>query len=217
MRIYALFLLGWAGMFSTALAAPALYSTGPGEASAYIRFVNLTSQPVSLGAAEQVLEGMQASDFQTVTSGKALGGVIRSGEQSLLLQDSLPEGAFLTVAIVESQGSLSMNRFLDEVSDFSAKRSSVSLYHAAPDCGLADVKVQGRDLRLVQGVAYGQVMRRQFNPAELNLEVVCAEQTSPIPVPSQGMLEPGERYSILLYQNAEGKRSVQWIKDTMQK
>lgn len=213
LRVLFLSLLGLGGV----QAAPSLYSTGPDEPTAYVRFVNTAEHSAQLGKESVVLAGQSATAFQPVRAGHPLDGVIMMGAQRLTLQDQPAEGQFLTIVLPAKQAADSqVSRFLDPVDDFNAAKASVTLYNAATTCSQASLSVQGRDLRLVQGVAPGKLARRQINPAQLALAVACEDGRAPIDLPASGLLQAGERYSVIVYESAQSAVQALWLQDAMQ-
>lgn len=200
----------------SAQAAPSLYSTGPDEATAYVRFVNAGGQQARLGKNAMALDGQGASTpFQPVRADRPLDGVVQLGDARITLDDRLPEGEFLTVVLASGQAT-AVQRFTDAVDDFNATKASITVYNAAPGCASAALSVQGRDLRIVQDVVPGQWARRQVNPVQLALELACGADLPRVAVPVSGLLQAGERYSVIVTETGQGEINALWLQDAMQ-
>lgn len=203
-------------MLGSAQAAPSLYSTGPDEPTAYVRFVNAGGQQARLGKDAVALDGQgAATSFQPVRADRPLDGVVQLGDARINLDDRLPEGEFLTVVLASGKET-AVQRFTDAVDDFNATKASITVYNAAPGCARAALSVQGRDLRIVQDVVPGQWARRQVNPVQLALELGCGAGQPRVAVPAPGLLQAGERYSVIVIENGQGEINALWLQDAMQ-
>ncbi len=200
----------------SAHAAPSLYSTGPDEPTAYVRFVNAGGQQARLGKEAVALEGQGgATPFQPVRADRPLEGAVQLGDARIILDDRLPEGQFLTVVLASGKEAAAQ-RFTDVVDDFNAAKASITVYNAAPACASAALSVQGRELRIVQDVVPGQWSRRQVNPVQLALELDCGAGQPRVAVPASGLLQAGERYSLIVTESGQGEINALWLQDAMQ-
>jgi alginate O-acetyltransferase complex protein AlgF len=182
-----------------------LYPTGPAQDSSFVRFVDGTSNPVDVSSAgSKVRLSLDATNpathFFPITAGKPIAGTLSSGSTREDVSATVQPGEFVSIVAVDG---VDKARLLHTVTvrekpdDFNALKASVALYNLDAGCATPTLKVPGRDIVLLDGVAVGQGKRRQVNPVALSVQLVCGGQSVGQPL-SLGTLVAGQRYTVFL-------------------
>lgn len=216
MKPLALIALGLAQ--ATALTAVAaeipLYPTGPGEDSAFLRFVNAADGKLELVASGSgtrlgLEENGAASAFLTVPAGKPVVGTLSQAGQSAPLEITVQPGEFATVFALPGDGSgLKVVSVAEQPDDFNGLKASLAFFNLDDTCSAAALKVAGRDVAIFKDVAVGSAPRRSINPVNLSVQLSCAGAAVGEPL-ALGQLAAGERYSVFLVPSKDGSRIFQ--------
>lgn len=194
------------GLASTmALAEPELYETGPGEETAYVRFVNATDQAVSIssskGAAKIALGAKaaeRASRFYKVSAGAKLTAMVQSGKQKTSVEVTGKPWEYITIAVLPNGAGQVKTRLVREMpTDFNAMRASLALFNLDPSCANAMMQGGAKKATILSEVAPLTVQRRLVNPIKLAVAVSCGK--SPDVLVDLAQLQAGERYSVFLF------------------
>ncbi|MCU1727123.1 alginate O-acetyltransferase AlgF [Pseudomonas sp. 7P_10.2_Bac1] len=196
-----------------AQAAPALYSTGPAEDSAFIRFVNASTAPLDViaqaGQPPLRLETAQpVSMLYPVDSSKPIKGALASGGQKLPIDLSIKPSEFVTVFAVPGGAGIQQAVVRESPDDFNALKASLAFFSVDASCADAALLVAGRNVELFKTVPVNTARRRMINPVQLSVQLVCAKANVGAPL-DLGQLKAGERYSVMLVPSANGPRLLQ--------
>ncbi|SDR45488.1 alginate O-acetyltransferase AlgF [Paraburkholderia tuberum] len=182
-----------------------LYPTGPAEDSSFVRFVDGGSGPVDVSAvgskARLTLDAANpATHFLPIAAGKPVAGTLRAGSAHQDVSATVQPGEFVSIVALDGAdkaGGLHTVTVREKPDDFNALKASVAFYNLDAGCATPTLKVPGRDIVLLDGVAVGQARRRQVNPVALSVQLVCGGQPVGQPL-SLGTLAAGQRYTVLL-------------------
>jgi alginate O-acetyltransferase complex protein AlgF len=181
-----------------------LYPTGPAEDSSFVRFVDGGSHPLDVTAAGSkghitLDANTPATHFFPIAAGKPIAGTLTSGGAHQDVSATVQPGEFVSIVALDATaaGGLHTVTVREKPDDFNALKASVAFYNLDAGCNAATLKVPGRDIVLLDGVAVGQSKRRQVNPVALSVQLVCGAQPVGQPL-SLGTLVAGQRYTVLL-------------------
>lgn len=213
--------------FAATHADTALYPTGPSRDSAFIRFVNALDTPL-----EVLPEGEQApktlapsviSAFSTVPADKPVTGALSSAGVSVPVKLELSPGEFVTLVVVPGDKGFELLTVREQPKDFNGLQASVAFINADPDCPLGGLQRAGQhsgddskrkdhqDRLIFHDVNPGLLDRREVNPVELSVRGLCSDTLLTEPL-SLGLLEQGERYTVLIL-SQNGKPTLVSVKD----
>ncbi|MBN3854972.1 cell division protein FtsQ [Paraburkholderia sp. Ac-20340] len=176
-----------------------LYPTGPAEDSSFVRFVDGGTQAVAVTAtgskARVALDAANpASHFFPIAAGKPVSGTLTSGAAHQDVSATVQPGEFVSIVALDGTHAVTVREKPD---DFNALKASVALYNLDARCAAPALKVPGRDVTLLDGVAVGQGKRRQVNPVALSVQLQCGGKAVGQPL-SLGTLVAGQRYTVFL-------------------
>jgi len=209
-------LLACLGALHCAVAVAAegrLYPSGPPNGVAYLRFVNLTSQEVTIvsPAAKIAIpadDAHRVGEFDPVTPGVALNGSAQLGEATKPINVTLTANEFVTVAVTaDGADGIALTVFRETPSDFNALKSSLALFNADKDCAKAQLVAGDNHQTVIPDVAPGAIGRRLVNPVDAELGVACADPAQAAPA-KLGQLAAGDRYSIFVVAGKSGPKAV---------
>ncbi|AWB34827.1 cell division protein FtsQ [Orrella marina] len=196
-----------------------LYPTGPAQDSAFVRFVNgstddtLSVQAADSNASLELTTSSRASPYMPVTGGTSIGGTLRLGTDTESVQVKILPGEFVTVLGFDSDQKLQIREVREEGDGFTAVRASVAFYDLNEDCKQPGVQVAGRQVFLFENGEVGKWARRQINPVPLQVQLTCSGTPTGEPL-NMGTLQAGERYSLFLVPG-DPARSLFFIKDSV--
>ena len=205
--------LGLAAAASAGFAADGrLYPSGPPNGVAYLRFVNLAPQPVTVvsPAAKIVIpsdEAHRVREFDPVPPNTKLTGSVQLGGVSQAIDLSLQPNEFVTVAASAGPEGLLLTVFREVPSDFNALKSSLGLFNLDKNCSDAALVAGDNHQSVVSGVAPGAIGRRTVNPVNVELAAACGDPAQAVPA-KLGALVAGDRYSIFVMASAAGREVV---------
>jgi hypothetical protein len=188
-----------------------LYETGPGQDSAFVRFLNATGAEVVIasekGGARLTLaptpEG-RVSRFHAAVAGARQRASIQTGGRPVSVEVVAKAGEYVTVAILPGEGA-DRTRIVRELpSDYTAARASVALANADPGCAQARLSGGATDAAIAEGVRPFALSRRLVNPVRLSARVACAGEPTAVTV-DFGQLQAGERYTVFLIAGPSGR------------
>lgn len=182
-----------------------LYPTGPAQDASFVRFVDGGAHPLEVSAAESsarlTLDAANpASHFFPVAAGKPVAGTLASGDARQKVSATVQPGEFVSIVALggaSKDGGLRAVTVREKPDDFNALKASVAFYDLDARCAAPALKVSGRDIVLLDGVAVGQVKRRQVNPVALSVQLACGGRPAGQPL-SLGTLVAGQRYTVFL-------------------
>ena len=182
-----------------------LYPTGPAEDSSFVRFVDGSSNPVDVSAAGSTARlsldaANPASHFFPIAAGKPIAGTLSSGSTREKVSATVQPGEFVSIVALDGTDKARLLHTVtvrEKPDDFNALKASVAFYNLDAGCATPTLKVPGRDIVLLDGVAVGQGKRRQVNPVALSVQLVCGGQPVGQPL-SLGTLVAGQRYTVFL-------------------
>ncbi len=201
---------------AAAHADTALYPTGPNQDSGFIRFVN------ALGAPLDVLpEGQQTpstlaptivSQFSAVPTDKPVTGALSSAGVSVPVSLNLAPGEFVTFVVVPGDKGFELLTVREQPKDFNRLQASLALINADPDCTRGGLQREGRQGQAIfNDVNPGLLERRDVNPVQLSVQGFCDGTLATAPL-NLGLLESGERYTVLLV-SQDDKPLLVFVKD----
>lgn len=204
--------LGYAALPAMAADIP-LYPTGPAEDSSFVRFVSGATQTVDVTAAgssaKLTLDAAHpASHFLPIAAGKPITGSLISGSVHKDVSATVQPGEFVSIVALDGKtktAGLQTVTVREKPDDFNALKASVAFYNLDARCTAPALKVAGRDIVLLDGVAEGQSKRRQVNPVALSVQLQCGGQPSGEAL-SLGTLVAGQRYTVFLVPSAAKSR-----------
>jgi alginate O-acetyltransferase complex protein AlgF len=188
--------------FGTAHAAEGrLYPSGPPNGVAYLRFVNLAPQEVTITSLAAKIsipadDAHRVGEFDPVTPGTPLTGTVQLGTATKPIDLTLKANEFATVAVTAADG-VTITLFREEPSDFNALKSSLALFNLDQGCAGAELLAGDNHLSVIAAVAPGASSRRLVNPVDVALAVACGDPASAVPA-KLGALAAGERYSVFV-------------------
>jgi alginate O-acetyltransferase complex protein AlgF len=201
---------GW----GAALAAEGrLYPSGPPNGVAYLRFVNLSSQEITIVSpaakiAIPVDDAHRVREFDPVTPGVALTGSAQLGETTKPIDVTLAPNEFVTVAVTgNSADGIALTVFREVPADFNALKSSLALFNLDEGCAQAGLVAGDSHMSVVSDVAPGKIGRRLVNAVNAELGVTCGDPAQSLPA-KLGQLNAGDRYSIFLIAVASARQVV---------
>lgn len=201
---------GW----GSALAAEGrLYPSGPPNGVAYLRFVNLSPQEVTIvsPAAKIAIpadDAHRVREFDPVTPGIALTGSAQLGESTKPIDVTLVPNEFVTVAIIgNGTDGVSLTVFREVPADFNALKSSLALFNLDQGCTEAGLVAGDNHMSVITDVEPGKIGRRLVNPVNAELGVTCGDPAQSAPA-KLGQLNAGDRYSVFLIGTASGRQVV---------
>ena len=198
---------------SAAAAEGRLYPSGPPNGVAYLRFVNLAPQEVTITSPAAKItipadDAHRIGEFDPVTPGVALTGSAQLGEATKPIDVTLKPNEFVTVAVVaDGANNIAVTLFRETPSDFNALKASLGLFNADKDCAQAQLVAGDNHQAIVADVAPGAVGRRQVNPVNAALAVACGDPAQAVPA-KLGQLNAGDRYSVFVVANGSGRQVV---------
>ncbi len=189
-----------------------LYPSGPPNGVAYLRFVNLTPQQVTVVSPAAKIElaaddAHRVREFDPVTPGVELKGSVELGTASKPIDVTLAPNEFVTVAATGSADGLTLTVLRDVPSDFNALKSSLALFNLDPACAKAELVAGDNHLSVVADVAPGTLGRRLVNPVDVALAVSCGDPAQASPA-KLGALVAGDRYSVFVVASGSGRQIV---------
>jgi alginate O-acetyltransferase complex protein AlgF len=189
-----------------------LYPSGPPNGVAYLRFVNLAPNEVTIisPAAKIVIPAEDAhriGEFDPVTPGVALTGSAQFGEATKPINVTLTANEFVTVAVVADGDGIALSVFRETPNDFNALKSSLGLFNADKNCSQAQFVAGDNHQSVIADVAPGALGRRLVNPVDVALGVACGDAAQAVPA-KLGQLNAGDRYSIFVIAGQSGPQVV---------
>ena len=183
----------------------ALYPTGPGEDSAFLRFVNGTDAALQIRASGTngviaLPVDKPATTFVPVPSGKALEGSAQGATKTAPIAAKAEPGDFTTVLITGSGANLTSQVLREQPDDFDAARASLAFYPLAPTCKQAGLSLAGKDVAIFKDAASGALQRRQLNPLTIEVQANC--DGNKVGQPASLTLRAGGRYTAMLVPTA---------------
>lgn len=198
-----------------ALADSALYETGPGQDSSFVRFLNATDDAIvvvaakggyrlALGAAAEV----RVSKFHPAIAGNELRATIEVRLRRLPIEVVAKPGEYVTVAVVPAgKDAFRVHLLRETPSDYNASRASISLANADPECADAALSGGAANVAIFQGVKPFAIQRRLVNPVNVTAQVSCGGKAIAQAL-EFGQLQPGERYSAFVIPGARGRAAI---------
>jgi hypothetical protein len=190
-----------------------LYPSGPPNGVAYLRFVNLARQEVTIvsPAAKIAIpadDAHRVGEFDPVTPGVALTGSAQLGEATRPIDVTLKSNEFVTVAVTDDGANgIAVTLFRETPSDFNALKSSLALFNGDKACAQAQLDAGDNHQPVISDVAPDAVGRRLVNPVNAALSVACGDPAQGVPA-KLGQLNAGDRYSIFLVAGGSGREVV---------
>lgn len=186
----------------------ALYPTGPGEDSAFLRFVNaapgtLKMQAGGSSASLDLNDARKVSDYLQVPANKSIKGTLSRGGQSAPLDLKVAPGEFATVFAFDDGGKISQRVVREQPDDFNGLKASLAFISLDDTCRGASLRPAGRNADLFKQAPDGSIQRRSINPVKLSVQLVCGDTNVGNPL-DLGELKAGERYSVMLLPGANG-------------
>ena len=208
MSLRTLLVLPLALAAAAANAEVALYPTGPGEDSAFLRFVNvapgaLKMQAGGSSASLDLDDANKVSSYLPVPANKTIKGTLSRGGQSAPLDLQVAPGEFATVFAFDNGDKISQRVVREQPDDFNGLKASLAFISLDATCQGASLRPAGRNADLFKDAADGSVQRRSINPVKLSVQLVCANANVGEPL-DLGELKAGERYSVMLLPGANG-------------
>jgi len=186
-----------------------LYPSGPPNGVAYLRFVNLTPHEVTITSSAAKIAipaepGQRVREFDPVPPGVELTGSAQFGEASKPIDVKLAANEFATAAVVnDGADGIAVMVFRETPSDFNALKSSLGLFNADKACTDAQLVAGENHQPVITDVASGKIGRRQVNPVNADLAVMCGS-SGPAVQAKLGQLNAGDRYSIFVVAGVSG-------------
>ena len=182
-----------------------LYPTGPAQDSSFVRFVDGSSHAIDVTAAGSKARlsldaASPATHFFPIAAGKPVSGTLSAGSTRQDVSATVQPGEFVSIVALdgaEKAGGIHTVTVREKPDDFNALKASVGFYNVDASCAAPTLKVPGRDIVLLDGVAVGQGKRRQVNPVALSVQLNCGGQPVGQPL-SLGTLVAGQRYTVML-------------------
>jgi len=204
---------------ATGVAEDRLYPTGPPNGVAYLRFVNLTSQPVTISSGTARItvpadDEQRVRRYDPVTPGSELTATVQDGGAGKPIKITLEQNELATIAVVAVPGGGPETMIFRETpSDFNASKASLVLYNADGGCKDGRLLAGEKDTVVISGVEPGKEGRRAVNAINVALNVACGE--APKLSAQLGSLAAGDRYSVFVFaENGPAHRALA-LKDEM--
>lgn len=202
-------LLLWAG---AVLGETALYETGPGQDSSFVRFLNATDGDIVVVAAKggyrltlPAAAQTRVSKFHPAVAGTSLRAKVEARSRVVPIEVVAKPGEYVTVAVLPAGKDAYRTQLIREIpSDYSASRASISLANADPECADASLAGGAANVAIFEGVRPFAIQRRLVNPVKVTARVACGGKPMADPL-ELGQLEPGERYSAFVVALARGR------------
>jgi len=214
------FAIGFVAAAVVAIAATAaavaaegrLYPSGPPNGVAYLRFVNLAPQEVTVvsPAAKIAIPAddvHRIREFDPVPPNNKLTGSVQLGGATKPIDLTLQPNEFVTVAISNGADGLTLTVFREVPSDFNALKSSLGLFNLDKNCSDAELVAGDNHQAVVSGVAPGAIGRRMVNPVKVALAAACGDPAQAVPAKLDALVA-GDRYSIFVLASASGRQVV---------
>lgn len=219
MKKLALIALAATGCVAAHAAGTALYDTGPGQDSAFVRFVNATGQPLEVVSGKARLPlplTAPVSEYLSVKPNTDIGGKLEGGGQSGKVSVKTKPSAFSTLVALPGAGGKGISTVVisESPDDFNALKSAVAFYNFDAGCKAAGLETAGKAVSVFKGVAEKTVQRRMVNPIALAVQPTCDGKPRGAPV-DLGTLKAGERYSLLLVPVAAGESRLVFTADAI--
>ncbi|MDD3609498.1 MAG: hypothetical protein PHI49_07080 [Halothiobacillaceae bacterium] len=190
-------------------AAPQLYETGPAEDAAFVRFIDALPTALDVragkGAHIALTPEERATTWQPVKARAALGATLEQGGRSEKVELSVEPSEFVNVVAVPDGAGWRVEIGREKPDDFSAHKVSLGLLNLDTACSRASLRVAGKTVMIVEGVAPRETRRRQINPVALSVDLLCDGQPSGSPL-DLGSLRAGERWTLLAHPSPAGTR-----------
>jgi hypothetical protein len=189
-----------------------LYPSGPPNGVAYLRFVNLASQEVTITSPAAKISipadnAHRVGEFDPVTPGTPLTGMVQLGTATKPIDLTLKANEFVTVAVSSAADGVAITMFREEPSDFNALKSSLALFNLDQRCAGAELLAGDNHLSVISAVAPGASARRLVNPVDVALTVSCGDPANAVPA-KIGALAAGERYSVFVVGASGSDRQI---------
>ncbi len=199
-------------------AGTALYDTGPAQDAAFVRFVNAVPQRLEVvsGKARLPLPADKpVSEYLSVKPDTTIGGSMEGGGQKAAISVKTAPSAFATVvALPGADGkSLRTSVISESPDDFNALKSALAFYNFDAGCKAAGLQTT-KSVALFTGVAEKAVQRRMVNPIALAVQPTCDGKPRGASV-DLGMLQAGQRYSMLLVPAGAGASRLIFTADAI--
>jgi len=211
-------MLGLAVLMSPAAAHAdtALYPTGPSRESGFIRFVNALGTPLEVlpegGQTPSTLAASTVSEFSAVPAGEPVTGALSSAGIRLPVTLNLAPEEFVSLVAVPGDKGLELLTVREQPENFNRLHASLALINADPGCTLGGLRREGRqEPPIFHDLNPGLLERRDVNPVPLAVQGFCdgTQVTEPL---NLGLLEAGERYTVLLLSRG-GKPVLVFVRD----
>jgi len=198
----------------------ALYETGPGQDSSFVRFLNATDAEIAVASARggyrlvlPASNPARVSRFHPAVAGTRLRARVEAGRRTFPVEVVAKPGEYVTVAILSAgKGALRTHLIRETPSDYNASRASIALANADPECAEASLTGGGANVAIFQGVKPFAMQRRLVNPVKVTAQLSCSGK--PLDGTLEfGQLEPGERYSAFVIPGAT-RRAAFVIRDS---
>jgi alginate O-acetyltransferase complex protein AlgF len=179
-----------------------LYPSGPPNGVAYLRFVNLAQQEVTITSPAAKIsipadDARRVGEFDPVTPGTPLTGTVQLGTATRPIDLTLKANEFVTVAVTTAADGVAITVFREEPSDFNALKSSLAVFNLDQSFAGAELLAGDNHLSVISAVAPGASARRLVNPVDVALAVSCGDPANAVPA-KVGALAAGERYSVFV-------------------
>ncbi|MGH7092498.1 MAG: alginate O-acetyltransferase AlgF [Stellaceae bacterium] len=190
-----------------------LYPSGPPNGVAYLRFANLSAQPVKVISAGGTLTlttdvGHRVGEYDPVTPGNELSGTVEIGGKTAPIKLKLTQNELLTAVVTTGgDGAPVVTLVGDTPTEFNAQKAALALYNLDKSCGTATLEAGAGHVAVVQHVAPDGIGRRLVNPVNVALTVACGAG-APGVVAKLGQMDAGERYSVFLYAGGAGAQTL---------
>ncbi|HVC52009.1 MAG TPA: alginate O-acetyltransferase AlgF [Stellaceae bacterium] len=205
--------LGVAATSNVRAAEGRLYPSGPPNGVAYLRFANLSAQPVKVKSAGGTLTlttdgGHRVGEYDPVTPGSELTGTVDVGGKTAPIKLKLTQNELLTVVVTTGgDGAPLVTLVGDTPTEFNAQKAALALYNLDKGCKEATLEAGDGHAAVISGVAPDGVKRRLVNAVNVALAVACGAG-GPGAVAKLGQMDAGERYSIFLYAAGAGLQAL---------
>ena len=197
-------------------AGTALYETGPAQDAAFVRFVNATPQGlevVSGKARLRVPVDKPVSDYLSVKPNTTIGGTIEGAGQVGKVDVKTKPSAFATVVAVPGGDAKTLRTLVisEAPDDFNGLKSAIAFYNFDAGCKAAGLQTT-KAVAMFSNVADKAVQRRMVNPIALAVQPTCEGKPRGGTV-DLGMLQAGQRYSLLLVPTGPGASRLMFVAD----
>lgn len=219
MKRFLLVFLTASACVSAEAAGTALYDTGPSQDAAFVRFVNATDSRLEVVSGKARLPlptDKPVSEYLAVKPDTMLGGSVEGGGRSGKISVKTAPSAFTTVvALPGADGKAISTAVVSESpDDFNALKSAIAFYNYDAGCKAAGLETAGKSVSIFKGVGERKVQRRMVNPIALAVQPTCDGKPRGAPV-DLGMLQAGQRYSLLLVPVTAGSSKLIFTTDSI--